>query len=177
MNDSSTASTARQDRDYTDSGDLKILDRPGPLIRRLHQIAVSVFLTHGREFDLTPIQYGSLQLVAMFPGIHQAGLGDLLALDRQTVSNVVQRLTDKGLIDRRVRNGRTNALYTTGSAKALIKVMRERLSEVDDVILGPLDESEKKIFMDLLKKLVDENNDLSRAPSGRSAHKIRQLRA
>ena len=146
--------------------DPKVLYRPGPLVRRLHQIAVSVFLTHAKDFDLTPIQYGSLQLVETFPGIHQAGLGNLLALDRQTVSNVVQRLCDKGLIDRRERNARTSALYTTGAARALIQVMRERLAIVDEIILGPLDAEERETFMRLLQKLVESNNELSRAPSG-----------
>jgi DNA-binding MarR family transcriptional regulator len=146
--------------------DLKILYRPGPLVRRLHQIAVSVFLTHAKDFDLTPIQYGSLQVVENFPGIHQAGLGKLLALDRQTVSNVVQRLCDKGLLDRRERNARTSALYTTGAARALTQVMQERLAIVDEIILGPLDAVEREIFMRLLQKLVESNNELSRAPSG-----------
>ncbi|MCP5143979.1 MAG: winged helix-turn-helix transcriptional regulator [Gammaproteobacteria bacterium] len=146
--------------------DIKMLQRPGPLIRRLHQIAVSVFLTHGREFELTPVQYGSLQLVAMYPGIPQAGLGKLLALDRQTISNVVQRLADKGLIIRKEKDARTSALYASGAAKALIQVMKERLSSVDATILGPLNQSEKKTFMELLQKLVDSNNELSRAPSG-----------
>lgn len=146
--------------------DLALLYRPGPLIRRLHQIAVSVFLQQAKEFDMTPIQYGALQLVEQFPGIHQAGLGKLLALDRQTISNVVQRLQDKGLIDRRERNARTSALYTTGSARALISVMKERLSTVDDTIMGPLDDSERSTFMELLRKLVEHNNELSRAPGG-----------
>ncbi|HTU09596.1 MAG TPA: MarR family winged helix-turn-helix transcriptional regulator [Allosphingosinicella sp.] len=152
--------------DVADPSALKILYRPGPLVRRLHQIAVSVFLTHAKEFDLTPIQYGSLQLVETFPGIHQAGLGKLLALDRQTVSNVVQRLVDKGLLDRRERNARTSALYSTGAARALTRVMHERLQVVDEIILGPLDGEERETFMRLLLKLVESNNELSRAPSG-----------
>lgn len=154
------------DLDIGDVSGLKLLYRPGPLVRRLHQIAVSVFLTHAREFDMTPIQYGSLQLVDRYPGIHQAGLGKLLALDRQTVSNVVQRLCDKGLLDRREKNARTSALYTTGAARALIQVMQERLSVVDEIILGPLSPEERDTFMQLLLKLVEDNNELSRAPSG-----------
>lgn len=154
--------------------DLELLDRPGPLIRRLHQIAVSVFLQEAKEFEMTPIQYGALQLVDQFPGIHQAGLGKLLALDRQTISNVVQRLQDKGLIDRRERNARTSALYTTGSARALIAVMTDRLSAVDDTILGPLETEERAMFMELLRKLVEHNNELSRAPGGGEAPKYRK---
>jgi len=146
--------------------ELPILRRPGPLIRRLHQISVSIFLTHAREFDLTPVQYGSLQLVEMFPGVHQAALGKLLALDRQTISNVVQRLCDKRLLDRREKDARTSALFTTGAGVALIKVMQDRLGIVDDMILGPLSSEERAIFMDLLLKLVESNNELSRAPSG-----------
>lgn len=149
-----------------DPADIKLLQRPGLMIRRLHQIAVSVFLSHGREFDLTPIQYGSIQIVAIFPGIHQAGLGKLLALDRQTISNVVKRLSDKGLLIRKKKDARTSALFASGAALALIEVMKERLASVDDIILGPLSPEERETFMSLLEKLVDNNNELSRAPSG-----------
>ncbi len=145
--------------------EIEVLNRPGPLIRRLHQIAVSVFLSQGKEFELTPVQYGSIQLVDMYPGIHQAGLGKMLGLDRQTISNVVQRLSDKGLLIKKEKDARSSALYASGSAKALIQVMRERLAEVDSIILEPLSTNEASTFMRLLHKLVDTNNELSRAPT------------
>jgi DNA-binding MarR family transcriptional regulator len=137
---------------------------PGYLVRRLHQICVSVFLDISSEYGLTHIQYAALQAVQFAPGIDQARLGRLIATDRQTTSNVVSRLSEKGLLQRKQKDKRTNALYLTGSAKALIRVMQPHVPEIDDTILKPLSATERTVFMRLLTKLVSANNDLSRAP-------------
>ena len=80
------------------------------------------------------------------------------------MSNVVQRLCEKGLLERKSKDKRTYSLHLTGSAKALIQVMRSRIGVVDEIILKPLSPSERKLLMALLLKLVTDNNDLSRAP-------------
>ncbi|MGH6989748.1 MAG: MarR family winged helix-turn-helix transcriptional regulator [Stellaceae bacterium] len=143
---------------------LEIFDHPGHLIRRLHQISVSVFLNEAKPYGLTQVQYASLQAIEFYSGIDQRRLGKVVALDRQTVSNVVQRLCEKGLVDRKQKDKRTSALYLTGAAKALLEVMRPRIEVVDQIILAPLAESERTTLMSLLNKLVDLNNALSRAP-------------
>lgn len=147
-----------------DAEAIEIFSKPGHLIRRLHQISTSVFIEQAKAYELTPVQYASLIAIELLPGIDQARLGKFIALDRQTVSNVVRRLEGKGLIDRRQRNGRMSALYLTGTARAMIEVMRPRLEAVDEIILNPLSKAESAIFMKLLWKLVDINNGLSRAP-------------
>ncbi len=91
-------------------------------------------------------------------------LGKLVAIDRQTTSNVVNRLSEKGLLERKQKDKRTNALYLTGAAKALIRVMQPHVPEIDDTILKPLSANERVIFMRLLTKIVSTNNGLSRAP-------------
>jgi DNA-binding MarR family transcriptional regulator len=139
-------------------------EHPGYLVRRLHQICVSVFLDKASEYGLTHIQYAALQAVQFVPAIDQARLGRLIATDRQTTSNVVSRLTEKGLLQRKKKDKRTNALYLTGAAKALIRVMQPHVPEIDDTILKPLSATERTVFMRLLTKLVSANNDLSRAP-------------
>lgn len=140
------------------------VEHPGYWIRRLHQISVSIFLSSAKEFGLTPVQYASLQAVSRNPGINQSDLGKLIALDRQTISNVVQRLCAKNLFERREKNGRTSALFITGPARALLEVMQNRLSDVDEKIVGPLTKSERAILMALIIKLVENNNEFSRAP-------------
>ena len=164
-----TPKKPRKARAPTPKGHFEALDHPGHLIRRLHQIAVSVFLREAREYKLTHVQYASLVAVEYAPGIDQSRLGKLVALDRQTVSDVVQRLCEKGLLERKQKDRRTSALFLTGAARALIQVMRTRLGVVDDIILEPLTLKERKQFMALLAKLVNVNNELSRAPHSADA--------
>jgi len=140
------------------------LDHPGHLVRRLHQICVSVFLDKSREYGLTHTQYAALLAVQFAPGIDQDRLGKLIAIDRQTTSNVVSRLSEKSLLEKKQKDKRTNALFLTGAAKALIRVMQQHEAEIDETILKPLTAKERLAFMRLLTKLVSANNDLSRAP-------------
>ncbi len=137
---------------------------PGHLVRRLHQICVAVFLDAAKDYNLTHVQFATLVAIERFPEIDQTRVGKLVALDRQTISNVMTRLSQKGLIERKQKDKRTNSLQITGAARALIEVMQPRVQSIDDIILGPLSESEKEVFMTLLQKLVAGNNELSRAP-------------
>lgn len=140
------------------------MNHPGHLARRLHQICVAVFLDAAKDYNLTHIQFATLLAIERFPGIDQTRVAKLVALDRQTASNVLTRLNQNGLIERTPKDKRTNALQITGAGRALIDVMQPRIKGIDDIILGPLSTTEREVLMVLLQKLVNSNNDLSRAP-------------
>lgn len=140
------------------------MNHPGHLVRRLHQICVAVFLDAAKDYNITHVQYATLKAIERFPGVDQTRVGKLVALDRQTTSNVVTRLQQNGLIERTRKDKRTYALHITGPGRALIEVMQPRIAEIDEVILGPLSPDERQTLMSLLQKLVNSNNELSRAP-------------
>jgi len=146
--------------------------QPGYLIRRLHQISVSVFLMESSHYDLTQLQYVALAVIDAYPGIDQGRLGRAVALDRQTVSTVVRRLVQKGLLSRESKDLRTSALYVTGSGKALHQIMAAKLAGVGDRLLEPLDDSEKRTLLGLIAKVVTAQNSLSRAPQEISGNRI-----
>ena len=77
-------------------------DMPGHLARRFQQIAVAVFLAEVGEagFDLTPVQYAALATIKANPGLDQVTLAGLIAYDRTTITGVVDRLVQKGLMAR-----------------------------------------------------------------------------
>lgn len=139
-------------------------ERPGHLVRRLHQICISVFLQNSAELNLTSVQFAVLVGIGDHPGIEQIALARTVALDRQTVSNVVNRLVGRGLVDKQNRDKRSKALFLTPAAEALITQMRARTEVIDDTILAPLTKAQRKEFMALLLKLVNGNNGLSRVP-------------
>ena len=75
---------------------------PGHLARRFQQIAVAVFLAEvdAAGYDLTPVQYVALAAISANPGIDQVTLAGLIAYDRTTITGVVDRLAQKGLVER-----------------------------------------------------------------------------
>src|SRR5882762_1042564 len=74
---------------------------PGYLFRRMQQIAVAIFVEECRAFDLTPVQYASLVAISTHPGIDATRLSAVIAFDRSTLGNVIERLGAKKFIVRK----------------------------------------------------------------------------
>ena len=146
--------------------DANLLDHPGHLIRRVHQISVSAFLDVCAELDLTPTQYAALAGVAGRPGIDQAALAGLIAIDRSTAGVVVARLVERKLMRREQssKDKRFMSLTLTPGGIALYQAMAGRADAAHDIMLGPLTSAERKVFVRLMQKLVHLNNQISRAP-------------
>src|SRR3712207_3909940 len=75
--------------------------RPGYLIRRLHQIHYALFFEECAGFDITPVQYGLLTTLSLNPDLDQNSLGRELGIDRTNVADVLARLEERGLVQRR----------------------------------------------------------------------------
>lgn len=140
---------------------------PGHHIRRLHQIAVAIFLQETEAHGITPVQYAALQTVGNAPGIDQRTLAGTIGLDTSTVAGVIDRLEARGLLargtspnDRRVR-----LLTLTAEGQALLAKVVPDMQKAQQRILAPLPKAERAEFMRMLRTLVDANNELSRAPS------------
>ena len=73
---------------------------PGFLIRRLHQIHFALFAEECAGFDITPVQYSIMMIIAYRPGMDQAQISDEAGVDRATLVNVVVRLEAAGLLKR-----------------------------------------------------------------------------
>src|SRR5262245_6947603 len=74
--------------------------RPGFLIRRLHQIHLSLFAEECAAFEVTPVQYSILTAVAARPGLEQVALAQEVGVDRAAMANVVARLAQRGMVRR-----------------------------------------------------------------------------
>lgn len=141
---------------------------PGHLIRRLNQIAVSVFQDRmqAQGFDLTPVQFAALQALGAYPGIDQATLSGLIAYDRATIGGVIDRLEGKELIARRIsrRDRRARELTLSDKGAVLLQRVQPVVETLQDEILAGLEPAEKAQFIALAGKLAQAGNTRSRAP-------------
>lgn len=146
------------------AGLYSLWSRPGFLVRRLHQISVAVFMEGMAELELTPLQFGALSIIALSPGIEQAAVGTELGVDRANNADVLNRLEKGGLIIRHTapNDRRTKKTYLTAQGREMLLAGNERFTVIQKRFLGPLSAAEKKIFLSLLSKLIEENNDLGR---------------
>jgi DNA-binding MarR family transcriptional regulator len=155
---------------------LPLSDNPGHLVRRLHQIAVSIFLRETQDFDLTPVQYAAMFTLRDNPGVDQRALARAIAFDRSTLGDVVQRLEKKGLVRRDGgRDRRTKFLSLTAEGVRVLDLCVQPIDRFKATLMAPLSEGEQHIFIYLLHKLVDLNNDLSRVPLGGTAEEASDL--
>lgn len=146
----------------------QIHDLPGHLIRRLHQISVAVFTaqTKAAGFELTPVQYAALATLGDHPGIDQATLAGLIAYDRVTIGGVLSRLESRGYVERKIRHDdrRARALTLTERGESLLQTIRPAVRATQEQLLATLEPAERDSLMQLMRKLTETGNQLSRAP-------------
>jgi MarR family transcriptional regulator, temperature-dependent positive regulator of motility len=145
-----------------------LYDQPGHLIRRAHQIAVSMFHSTMKQ-DVTPVQYCVLRVLQDYPGIDQVTLARLCALDTSTAADLAVRLEERGFLKRKKsRNSRRfRLLHLTPEGIALLKKTVPSVYLLRRRLMRALNEEEQRIFLRLLKKFVHLNNEKSRAPLDR----------
>lgn len=140
--------------------------KPGHLIRRLQQIAVAIFMEETASFDITPVQYAALIAVREHPDVDVTRLSALIAFDRSTLGNVVERLETKGWLARRAGQSdrRIKLLRITAAGRKLLTMVEPAVQRAQQRILAPIPKEERKLFIEKLEQLVELNNVHSRAP-------------
>ena len=143
-------------------------EMPGHLARRFQQIAVAVFLAEVEDagFDVTPVQYAALAAIRANPGIDQVTLAGLIAYDRTTITGVVDRLVQKGLLVRNAssRDRRARELQITDAGRRTLRAITPAVEAAQRTMLRGLTEKEGEALMRLLRKAIAAGNELSRAP-------------
>ena len=140
--------------------------KPGYLFRRMQQIAVAIFVEECRAYELTPVQFAALVAIRTHPGIDATRLSAVIAFDRSTLGNVIERLETKDYIERRParEDRRVKLLYLTKSGAALLRDIMPSVDRAQARMLQPLKPADRKTLMALLTQLVDLNNEASRVP-------------
>jgi DNA-binding MarR family transcriptional regulator len=146
----------------------KLYSKPGHLIRRSQQIAVALFIDEATAggFDVTPVQYAALIAIQENPGVEATTLSALIAYDRSTLGDVIERLVSKRLIARTAdpTDRRVKRLSVTRDGARLATAIEPAVERAQARILAPLAPADRKRFLALLAQLVDINNVHSRAP-------------
>jgi MarR family transcriptional regulator, lower aerobic nicotinate degradation pathway regulator len=143
-----------------------VYTKPGYLFRRMQQIAVAIFVEECRAYELTPVQYAALVAIQTHPGIDATRLSAVIAFDRSTLGNVIERLEAKQLIERKPsrEDRRVKLLYLTRAGVALLRDIMPSVDRAQARMLQPLKPADRRTLMALLTQLVDLNNEASRVP-------------
>jgi DNA-binding MarR family transcriptional regulator len=140
--------------------------RPGFMLRRAHQIAVSLFLEETGTLRITTTQYGILVLLKHQAGLDQISVAKLLGLDRSTTGMVLNKLEQAGLIGRTVgaNDRRKRSLALTAEGESMLERLKAPARRVQERQLSAFAPSERKVFLDLLDKFTRTFNESTRVP-------------
>lgn len=143
---------------------LDLYSLPGHDIRRLHQIAVALFMQETESFGVTPVQYAALQAVQNAPGIDQRTLARTIGFDTSTIAGVIDRLEARGLMQRSAsaQDRRVRLLTLTAAGQQLVENVVPAMLRAQERILDPLPASERGEFMRMLSVLVSSRQEPDR---------------
>lgn len=127
----------------------------GHLLRRAHTRMLLDFSENIAEFGITPGEFALLCLVETNPGITLGQLAVAAGLDKSTLSPTMQRLTERGLVERHAISGdrRAQALRISSAGATLLPLCKERVAQHELRLAAPLTEAERATLVDLLRKL------------------------
>ena len=110
--------------------------------------------TMGR-FDLTQRQSAVLILIGANPAISQTGLARFLDTDRATMMAMIDRLQDRGLIERRTANGdrRAQALFLTAEGEKTCADLKRSIRAHERPFVGRYSPKELDTLIALLSRL------------------------
>ena len=104
---------------------------------------------------ISPGQVGVLCLVSANPGINQTRVGNALGIDRSTLVAVIDRLEDRGLIERTPspKDRRSHALVLTKGGQDYLDQTLPQLAEHERQIADRLSADERRTLIDLLQRV------------------------
>jgi DNA-binding MarR family transcriptional regulator len=97
-----------------------------------------------------------LVTVCQHPDVSQAELVSLTGIDKNTLTQMIGRLTERGLVERRraERDARSNAIRATPAAVELLDEVMPRVRQVQDQILEPLPAELRPVFQRCLRLII-----------------------
>lgn len=138
---------------------------PSHLLRRAHFKAEEIFASTFAEEGVTPRQKAALVLLYQEPGLNQNALAERLSMDRNTVAEMVRRMSKAGLIDRRPSpgDGRAYQLFIAGNGIELLNRVLLRDGAVEEQLLAKLPEEYRGLFVKCLRLIAEAGGEDDRA--------------
>ncbi|NKQ52266.1 MarR family transcriptional regulator [Amycolatopsis sp. K13G38] len=135
------------------------LAAPGHLIRCAQQVHTT-YWAEIMEGRLTGPQYAVLHVAARWPRINQTRLGELAALDKNSTTDIANRLVRRGWLDRDKdpADGRGRILSLSKAAAQWLDDVHPRIELVQQRLLEPLSPAARTGFLRDLSRMAFEGN-------------------
>lgn len=109
-----------------------------------------------RPLDLTVAQFDALANLYVGDGITQQELAEHLLVTKGNVTGLINRLSDRGLVERRNHpsDRRANTVFLTSKGRAVAKQALEVQRHVIDDTMGALSQADREQLRGLISRVV-----------------------
>jgi MarR family transcriptional regulator, transcriptional regulator for hemolysin len=110
-----------------------------------------------RRYDLTRAQWAVLAKLERTEGLKQTEIADLMEMQPITLTRLIDKLCDAGLIERRSddTDRRVNRLYLTKAARPLMAKLAVLRGEITQTALASLSNADTHRLVDELESIKD----------------------
>jgi MarR family transcriptional regulator for hemolysin len=111
----------------------------------------------GRQFGISRAQWTVLVRLDRFEGLKQSELAEVLELQPISLTRLLDRLAENGLIERRPdpKDRRANRLYLTPAARPLLDKLAKLSIEIMDQVLDGFDDDANERLLSTLTIMKD----------------------
>ena len=136
-------------------------DAPGHLIRLCQQRAVDLFTEEVGTKGPTPRQFAVLITVLQKPGLSQTELVKASGIDRSTLTEVLRRMIDHGMISksRTRQDQRANAIYLTSKGEHVVENHYLAVTRAQERIMASIEDVGCKTPLQVLRALAGYDYD------------------
>ncbi|MBY8822924.1 MarR family winged helix-turn-helix transcriptional regulator [Sphingomonas colocasiae] len=138
-------------------------DPLGFLVSDVSRLLRRSFDEKARTIGVTRPQWRVLTLLARREGINQGGIADLLEVEPITLSRMIDRLQEAGLVERRAdpNDRRAWQLFLTDKAAPIIAQLKDYAEELFVDVLDGFSEAEERQLNALLARIHQNLQNLS----------------
>lgn len=126
------------------------------LLRRAHFRTEAAFTQGAPDTGLTPRQQALLIAACQYPGSTQNQLAALIALDRNSLAEMLSRMERKGLLIRKksTQDSRCRSVFVTPAGASLLNRIQSHRAKVEASIIEAVPPEHRAVFMQCLKHLA-----------------------
>ena len=130
-------------------------DSIGFLINDTARLFRRMFDGNIRELGMTSLQWRAVARLHREPGMRQSELADLLEVEPITLSRMIDRLADSGMVCRKPdpNDRRAWNLYLTDKAQPLMAQLQHEADQVQELALTGIDEEERAVLARLVERV------------------------
>jgi DNA-binding MarR family transcriptional regulator len=131
------------------------------------------FEQRARHVGLTRSQWQVLAMLSTHEGIHQKGLADLLELESITLVRLLDKMAERGLVERRRHptDRRLSLLFLTEQAHPLLQLMRDMGRVTRQEATRGFSAEEEQLLLQMMKRMRSNLIDACSLPVEEQEHR------